>query len=62
MEDLTIRVIFIGVLTSLGWGLRGQFGHSHGASIAGAFAGMGIWIAFGTGPNLLICDISLVVS
>ncbi len=52
MENLAAKVIFIGVLTSLGWGLRGQFGHSHGASVAGAFAGMGIWIAFGTISNL----------
>jgi len=51
MENLAAKVIFIGVLTSLGWGLRGQFGHTHGAAIAGAFAGMGLWIAFGAGPN-----------
>ncbi len=52
MQNLAARVIFIGILTSLGWGLRGQFGHSHGAAIAGAFAGMGIWIAFGAVSNL----------
>ena len=35
-----IFVLLTGLSVSIGWGIRGQFGHEYGAAIAGAIAGM----------------------
>jgi len=39
--------LLVALATSLGWGLRGEWGHWWGATVPGAFCGMAIWVAFG---------------
>src|SRR5213080_3942567 len=33
-------ILFVGLSLSLGWGIRGNFGHEYGAMIPGALAGI----------------------
>ena len=40
-------ILLVAVATSLGWGLRGVWGHWWGATVPGAFCGMSLWLAFG---------------
>jgi hypothetical protein len=46
MEHGTVKahpwmlVLLTGLSVSIGWGVRGQFGHEYGACLAGAFAGL----------------------
>ena len=55
--DLVAGVLLVAFATSLGWGLRGEWGHWWGATVPGALSGMAIWLAFGevdSGWQLLI--------
>jgi hypothetical protein len=49
--ELIGGLLLISVSTSLGWGLRGVWGHWWGATVPGAFCGMAIWLAFGPAPD-----------
>ncbi len=40
-------ILLVANATSLGWGLRGEWGHWWGATVPGALCGMSIWLAFG---------------
>lgn len=40
-------VLLTGLSVSIGWGVRGQFGHEYGAALAGALAGMSIALLSG---------------
>lgn len=39
-KRIWIFVLLTGLSVSIGWGIRGQFGHEYGAALAGALAGM----------------------
>jgi hypothetical protein len=45
--EVTAGILLVALSTSLGWGLRGVWGHWWGAMVPGALGGMAIWIAFG---------------
>jgi hypothetical protein len=45
-------VLLVALATSLGWGLRGEWGHWWGAAVPGSFCGMGLWLAFGESVSL----------
>jgi hypothetical protein len=45
--NLAKYVVLCGLSLSLGWGIRGNFGHSHGAMIPGALAALAAAIASG---------------
>ncbi len=47
MIDVIAGILLAAFATSLGWGLRGEWGHWWGATVPGAFCGMAIWLAFG---------------
>ncbi len=49
--DTVLGLILVAVATSLGWGLRGEWGHWWGATVPGAFCGMSLWLGFGTVSN-----------
>ena len=58
-------MLLIAFATSLGWGLRGEWGHWWGATVPGAFCGMSIWLAFGavhSGWQSLVFGATLAVS
>ena len=40
-------ILLTGLSVSIGWGIRGQFGHEYGAALAGAIGGMAIALASG---------------
>lgn len=40
-------ILLTGLSMSIGWGVRGQFGHEYGAALAGALGGMAIALASG---------------
>jgi len=40
-------LLLSGLSVSIGWGIRGQFGHEYGAALAGALAGMVIALLSG---------------
>jgi hypothetical protein len=40
-------VLLVATATSLGWGLRGIWGHWWGVTVPGVFAGMTIWLVYG---------------
>src|SRR5438128_47370 len=40
-------VLLTGLSVSIGWGIRGQFGHEYGAALAGALGGMVIALLSG---------------
>lgn len=65
MLDLLAGLLLVSVSTSLGWGLRGVWGHWWGAMVPGAFCGMAIWLAFGSSPDawqMLLFGAALAVS
>lgn len=35
-------LLLAGLSVSIGWGVRGQFGHEYGAALAGALGGMAV--------------------
>lgn len=41
------RILLVANATSLGWGLRGEWGHWWGATVPGALCGMSLWLAYG---------------
>lgn len=45
-------ILLVALATSLGWGLRGEWGHWWGATVPGAFCGMSLWLAFGVGEGM----------
>jgi hypothetical protein len=45
--DVIAGVLLVANATSLGWGLRGEWGHWWGATVPGALCGMALWISFG---------------
>jgi hypothetical protein len=45
-------VLLVANATSLGWGLRGEWGHWWGATVPGALAGMSLWVAFGDANSI----------
>lgn len=47
-----IGVLLVANATSLGWGLRGEWGHWWGATVPGALCGMTLWLAFGSGGSV----------
>jgi hypothetical protein len=47
MITVIAGILLVATATSLGWGLRGVWGHWWGATVPGAFCGMAIWLAFG---------------
>ena len=40
-------VLLTGLSMSVGWGVRGQFGHEYGAALAGALGGMAVALLSG---------------
>jgi hypothetical protein len=44
---LWMFILLIGLSVSIGWGIRGQFGHEYGAALAGAIGGIAIALASG---------------
>jgi hypothetical protein len=40
-------ILLVALSVSIGWGVRGQFGHEYGAALAGALGGMAVAIASG---------------
>src|SRR5665213_3209914 len=42
-----IFVLLTGLSVSIGWGIRGQFGHEYGAALAGALGGMAVALLSG---------------
>jgi len=42
-----LGILLVANATSLGWGLRGEWGHWWGATVPGALCGMALWIVFG---------------
>jgi hypothetical protein len=43
----TLLVVLTALSVSIGWGIRGQFGHEYGAALAGAIGGIAIAILSG---------------
>ena len=41
------QILLTGLSVSIGWGVRGQFGHEYGAALAGALGGMAIALLSG---------------
>ena len=39
-KSIWMFVLLTGLSVSIGWGIRGQFGHEYGAALAGALGGM----------------------
>lgn len=65
MLEAVAGVLLVAFATSLGWGLRGEWGHWWGATAPGAFCGMAIWLAFGEAANgwqLLIFGAVMAIS
>jgi hypothetical protein len=65
MLDAVAGVLLVALATSLGWGLRGEWGHWWGATVPGAFCGMSIWLASGLSPNawqMIVYGATLAVS
>jgi hypothetical protein len=61
----TLGVLLVALSTSLGWGLRGVWGHWWGATVPGAFCGMALYIAFGdmsSGWQVLIFGAAMAIS
>ncbi len=46
-SHLWMFILLTGLSVSIGWGIRGQFGHEYGAALAGAIGGMAIALASG---------------
>jgi hypothetical protein len=42
-----LLILLTGLSVSIGWGIRGQFGHEYGAALAGAIGGMSIALVSG---------------
>src|SRR5258708_34652468 len=40
-------VLLTGLSMSIGWGIRGQFGHEYGAALAGALGGLAVALLSG---------------
>jgi len=58
-------MLLVAFATSLGWGLRGEWGHWWGATVPGALCGMATWLAFGaieSGWQSLIFGAAMAVS
>ncbi len=51
MIDLALRFCLVALTTSLGWAIRGVWGHWWGETAVGALCGMSIWLAFGESGN-----------
>jgi len=49
--DLALRFCLVALTTSLGWAIRGVWGHWWGETAVGALCGMSIWLAFGESGN-----------
>ncbi len=47
MSEPIPGMLLVAFATSLGWGLRGEWGHWWGATVPGASCGMATWLAFG---------------
>lgn len=65
MIEIVASVLLVAFATSLGWGLRGEWGHWWGATVPGAFCGMSLWLAFGQTHNawqMLVFGATLAVS
>ena len=46
-SHLWMFILLTGLSVSIGWGIRGQFGHEYGAALAGAIGGMAIALLSG---------------
>ncbi len=47
MERIAAGILLVANATSLGWALRGEWGHWWGATVPGALCGMSLWLALG---------------
>lgn len=47
MLHLVVGILLVANAVSLGWGLRGEWGHWWGATVPGALCGMALWLVFG---------------
>ncbi|MBU7005040.1 MAG: hypothetical protein HXS50_05695 [Theionarchaea archaeon] len=52
MIQSILGILLVANATSLGWGLRGEWGHWWGATVPGALCGMTLWLAFGSVDNV----------
>ena len=52
MLDLAVGVILVALATSLGWGMRGEWGHWWGATVPGALCGMTLWLSYGEAQDV----------
>ncbi len=48
---IVIGVVLAGLAMSLGWGIRGDYGHEAGAMVPGAMLGLSICLASITGSG-----------
>jgi hypothetical protein len=46
-QSRALLVILTALSVSIGWGIRGQFGHEYGAALAGAIGGMSVALLSG---------------
>src|SRR5436309_2330844 len=53
-------ILLTGLSMSVGWGVRGQFGHEYGAALAGALGGM--WFMQGVGITVAIIAVLVVIA
>jgi len=47
VDQVVAGILFVANATSLGWALRGEWGHWWGATVPGVLCGMSLWLAFG---------------
>lgn len=47
MDQVAAGILLVANATSLGWALRGEWGHWWGATVPGLLCGMSLWLAFG---------------
>lgn len=47
MDHALAGILLVANATSLGWALRGEWGHWWGATVPGVLCGMSLWLAFG---------------
>src|SRR5882724_7854984 len=45
--NASLLILLTGLSVSIGWGIRGQFGHEYGAALAGALGGMAVALLSG---------------
>jgi hypothetical protein len=50
--DAVAGILLVANATSLGWSLRGEWGHWWGATVPGALCGMALWVSFGGSGNV----------